>query len=625
MTKTFSNPVSFTDGQRHTNPDPFVLRWCGTYYCYATDEFGVKVSVSKDLVHWTYRGYAISEEEYHYYWAPSVCYRNGIFYMYYSNIPVEEQDCHQQHLKLAKAEHPEGPFIYQKTFFDQFSIDSHPVIRNGEMYLFYSVNDWFGTEEKIAGTCILLDKMSSPEEFEGNPRPVVVPGLAQEIYAANRFGDGRDWYTIEGACPVERDGKYWILYSANAYENVDYFVGTAVAKNKECLSDMEWEKYPDSLTWMPLLKKNEHVEGTGHNTVTKAPNLVDDWIVYHGRNALEELKPGVEQREMRIDPLFYSDKRILCMGPSAGEIEVPQAPKYCLAEQEMLKSERFLTDSPAFYIMELWISALKEHTGARFGIYLDYQDQRNYTELQIYTGRKEIRVISSRDGICMTVLRESLPKDFDYTVPHLIQVQRCCENYLVKLDEDVRMEAVSVMGEVPGKIGVKPYFTKVMLHNFSMTEYAHLSGKTLQKLSSFYCVAHGEILERGLAGTGEMLRLDERKTEEKQQIEQAYTEEFSLEVSSLENEFCFSRGEKELLHLCKRRGSYSVYHFVRGGQEWFLTDSGITETYAFDGDGEMEPIPGNIKMKGLRITDYRYTKNSTETQKVGEKEDPKIQ
>ncbi|MFT4008395.1 MAG: family 43 glycosylhydrolase, partial [Lacrimispora sp.] len=235
---TYCNPVPFSDGRIHTNPDPFILRWCGRYYCYATDERGVKVSISKDMVQWEDKGYAITDSGYHCYWAPSVIYLNGVFYMYYSNIPSETDDCHQQHLKLAKAVSPLGPFVWEKTFFGHFSIDSHPAIWNGKMYMFYSVNDWLGTEEKIAGTCILMDEMLSPEEFAGKPHPVVLPSLRKEIYKENRFGDGRDWYTIEGACPVFRDGGGWLLYSANAYEHEDYFVGTAAAKTRERLDDM---------------------------------------------------------------------------------------------------------------------------------------------------------------------------------------------------------------------------------------------------------------------------------------------------------------------------------------------------------------------------------------------------
>lgn len=39
------------------------MRWCGTYYCYATDGDGVKISISEDLVHWEFKGYAIKEAE----------------------------------------------------------------------------------------------------------------------------------------------------------------------------------------------------------------------------------------------------------------------------------------------------------------------------------------------------------------------------------------------------------------------------------------------------------------------------------------------------------------------------------------------------------------------------------
>ena len=123
--------------------------------------------------------------------------------------------------------------------------------------MFYSVNDWIGTDEKVAGTIILLDEMLSPEQFAGNPKPVLLPTLEQEIFAKDRFGDGRDWYTLEGAATVVHGNHCFLTYSANAYVNVDYFVGTAVAENKENLIDMVWNKYPSNDIWMPLLHKND--------------------------------------------------------------------------------------------------------------------------------------------------------------------------------------------------------------------------------------------------------------------------------------------------------------------------------------------------------------------------------
>ena len=82
----------------------------------------MKVSVSKDLVNWEYKGYAIREEGYKDYWAPSVLYWNGTFYMYYSNIRVEDEDNHQEHLKLATSKNPEEGFVWKKTFFDEFPL-----------------------------------------------------------------------------------------------------------------------------------------------------------------------------------------------------------------------------------------------------------------------------------------------------------------------------------------------------------------------------------------------------------------------------------------------------------------------------------------------------------------------
>jgi len=46
------------------------------------------------------------------------------------------------------------------------------------------------------------------------------------------------------------------------------------------------------------------VEGTGHNSVVKAPNNVDDWVVYHGRNVNKIFDESMEQRQMRMDPLM---------------------------------------------------------------------------------------------------------------------------------------------------------------------------------------------------------------------------------------------------------------------------------------------------------------------------------
>lgn len=585
--KTYCNPVTFTDGRRHTNPDPYVMRWCGRYYCYATDEMGVKVSVSDDLVQWEYRGYAIRDEAYRDYWAPSVIYLNGVFYMYYSNIPAGESDNHMEYLKLAVSRDPEKGFQWKKTFFDKFSIDSHPILWNGKLYLFYSVNDWMGTDDETPGTCILVDEMVSPEEFSGDPRPVLLPGIRQEIFEENRFGDGRPWYTIEGAAPVVRGDYFWLLYSANAYVNVDYYIGSARACIQDDLLDMTWEKCPDNYTWHPFLKRNEEVEGTGHNTVVKAPNMVDDWIVYHGRNAREELKPGLEQREMYIDPLYFNGGKILCFGPTACSMEAP-----ALSEIQMdeftTETQKLLGEASPYYYMELWVSARYSHMGARFGICLEYQDADNYLEVQVFTGRREMKVIRVRGCIRAVLASGKLRKDFDYTVPHLFRVTRSFKDYTIILDDELQLQGA--YGEMYGTLELMPHYSEVTLYSFTLTRTIMLSGKKLQDLSYLYhvspCIADKDgLYENQMILTGSPCK-------------EGYREIFLMRAETPDNrlELCTAEGTQILAQ--KMCGEYSVYHVVQGEKEKFLVE-GVWSQREYEG--------GELILRGLKITEYELT------------------
>lgn len=614
MSRQFYNPVPFSDGKLHTNPDPFVISWCGTYYCYASDEFGVNISRSEDLTQWESLGYAISEKEFHHYWAPSVFYLNGMFYMYYSNIPIEEPDCHKEQLKLAVSDSPEGPFVWKKTFFDRFSIDSHPFMWNGELYMFYSVNDWSGAESRNAGTWILLDKMRTPEEFEGNPHPVIIPSLPQEVYMKDRFGDGRDWYTIEGACTLEHNEKVWLMYSANAYENVDYFVGTTVAEAKPDAKDMVWEKYPDPYTWHPLLKKTDLVEGTGHNTAVKAPNLADDWIVYHGRDTKTERIPGMEQRSMRVDRLLYNGRELFCQGPSVTGAKCPNEPQIRLKDVPVHIDETvFLGDAPQFYRMECWIKADQSHAGSRFGIYLDYQDEKNYLELRVSDGRGQMQIWDCRDGISVKKGCDEVGIGLDFTVPHRIWVQCNGDEFTVRLDERIPVTVICPAKEnvqdQSGRIGAVSYFTEFGICSLSLTEHAQLHHESLQKLGCFYVLEraaeHKNRMEM-ICGDGlsfyESVRLLEKDRPE------AYTEEFELEAVGAEAEVRFLRDDK-VLAAGTFSGSrqeeriFSMYHIVEDGKEYVILKGRKTE--------ETGAVMGNgiVMFSNIRIRNYSFTKN----------------
>lgn len=359
----YMNPVRYADGIVRTDPDPYVMSYRGRYYCYSTDEHQVNVSTSRDLVTWDRLGAALRIPGRSHFWAPCVIYRNGSFHMYVSFRPTGSTDPHDELLHLATSASPEGPFTVVHRFFDTFSIDADVVPdANGGYVMFYSVND-DGPETERIGTVIVGDRLIAPDRLDGAPEPTVTPSIDQEIFEPNRFGDGRDWHTIEGATYIERGNRGYLTYSGNAYEREDYFIGQSSAPlTGAAPHELQWAKYPDADTFHPLVKRSDAVEGTGHNSITTAPNLVDNWIVYHGRSLSEPRQIGTEQRVMRIDPLWFGSRRIYADAPSCGLRPVPAVPH---AEERdlVIDGEALLADELQSFVAEVWVGPEPFHAG----------------------------------------------------------------------------------------------------------------------------------------------------------------------------------------------------------------------------------------------------------------------
>ena len=181
--------------------DPFILEYNNEFYIFASaqaEEKGVACYKSQSLMgNYEFLGVVFSLEGHKEYWAPSVIQIDDTFYMYVSTMKNEEDDAHMQTMKVASAKHPAGPYTYLNDLIAPFSIDSHPVLNESGLFLFYSMNDY---ESDKAGTKIVLDKMVSPTKIYGTPKDAVIPSLEEEIFMKNRFKEGQDWYTIEGAC-----------------------------------------------------------------------------------------------------------------------------------------------------------------------------------------------------------------------------------------------------------------------------------------------------------------------------------------------------------------------------------------------------------------------------------------
>jgi len=509
--RTYTNPVGYVDGVVRTNPDPFVLRFRGRYWCYSSDEAGVNVSVSSDLVVWRSLGHALVVEGRRHYWAPCVIHVDGTFWMYFSNRPAGSDDPHEEILQVATSARPEGPFTVRRAFFDTFSIDPHVIRdpRTGEYVMFYSANNVTGLTSKNAGTSILVDRMVAMDQLLGQARPVVVPTLDEEIFERDRFGDGRDWYTIEGATYFSHHDTAFLTYSGNAYTGENYFIGYSRDALSGPIADLSWRKYPADDVYAPLVRRNAEVEGTGHNSVVRAPNLVDQWIVYHGRAATQALDRAVEQRVMRIDQLFHDGDRLTTDAPTWEAQQAPAAPTVfdafagtqldpawtVVAGEVALHDDSLRTSRSGqtmavhgrpfrYMTAEVHLRAQASDADARLGFVPIYHDDEHYVILLLDAATSTLQAIAVHGGISVVLAAAPLG-GIDLATWHAMRVDRTFDLLEVRLD-DVEMLTVQTGDDRRARIGLAAVGTAAWFSAVTATEHLDLSGSRLSLLPRMF-------------------------------------------------------------------------------------------------------------------------------------------
>lgn len=285
--------------------DPYIIKGNdGRYYLYATE--GQIYSSDSLMGTWEYEGIGLRMPGQKVCWAPSVLELDGRYYMYYSSLDEDCEDEHGQAMRIAVSDSPKGPFEYEKTILPPFAIDAHVVSTPSGLYMFYCSND---EEAERAGTRIMCDKMTNPYTMEGSPVCAVPPTLDEEIYMRDRFRPGQHWHTVEGAFYFYHEGVHFLMYSGACYQNPTYFIGYCVADGPEDadLRTLDWKKYPDDHTYAPLLRKNEFIEGTGHNSVIFDHGKC--YIVYHGRD-YGDIDLNEDTRSARIDEMQIDGKKL---------------------------------------------------------------------------------------------------------------------------------------------------------------------------------------------------------------------------------------------------------------------------------------------------------------------------
>lgn len=324
--------------------DPSVITVGDTFYLYATnaelnpDCTSIRAWRSKNLSEWEALGpvfvpardaWAVNNL-----WAPEVIGRDGAYYMYYSGHDLATKT---MKIGVAVSDSPAGPFhelegefngkTYTRTEcpfdFGFPAIDPQPFADDdGSVYLYFS-RDQVNRESSVFG-CKLEEDMVTVTDLTESAliRPSQEWEYPQLSYRWN-----------EAPFVFKREGKYYMTYSANYYENRLYAVGVAVSDSP--LSGFEKAEYN------PVLAADSDwafVSGTGHNSIFPSPDGTELWIAYHSHIDVEN---GGSERKINFDRVAFDGDRMYVCGPSV----TPQAlPSGCSPYRNLAPEAEIASD-----------------------------------------------------------------------------------------------------------------------------------------------------------------------------------------------------------------------------------------------------------------------------------------
>lgn len=253
-----------------------------------------------------------------------------------------------------------------------------------------------------------------------------------------------------------------------------------------------------------------------------------------------------------------------------------------------------------FYRCEYWISAVQNHIGCRYDIYLAWSNTQNYVKLQIHSGRSTCEMIECVNAVEQVLFSEKLEQNYDYTVPHCICVDRKKDKYTVILDEKYCFCAYAHRYDSQRKdrLGIEAYFSDLTLHSFAVTETFDLIGKDLVYLDENYRLEQNvNVDDEGMAPKRHVLNMKSKLTKSD------YVEEIQLEAVDHHGCVCIEIGEKNMTFMENEMGRYAIYRIADGDFSHLWVNGKEIKDFTDNGNTGM-----NLQLKNTRILQYCYTK-----------------
>lgn len=240
--------------------DPSILLDDSTYYIYGTSHanIGFQTYSSTDLVNWKgpngilEGGFVFKKGAANFgdkgFWAPHVFKHENKYYMAYTA---------NEYIAIATAPTPNGPFVQHpksRIPSDVHMIDPFFFSDDGKLYLYHVRLD--GSNK------IYVAEMDQKIGF------IKKETLTHCITAGEDAWENVNhdkWTVAEGPTVIKKAGTYFLLYSANGYENQDYAIGYATAKTPTG----PWKRYEGN----PIIHRSkiklgdQPLFGTGHGDI----------------------------------------------------------------------------------------------------------------------------------------------------------------------------------------------------------------------------------------------------------------------------------------------------------------------------------------------------------------------
>jgi beta-xylosidase len=214
-------------------------------------------------------------------WAPSIVQKDGWYYLFFGANDIQN-DQQAGGIGVARSRKPEGPFIDHlgKPLIDRFHNGAQPI----DQFVF--------RDEKDGAWYIVY----------GGWRHCNIARLNNDFTGFIPFADGSVFKEItptgyvEGAYMLQKDGKYYFMWSEGGWTGPNYAVAYAVGTSPFG---------PFERVGKILQQDSTVATGAGHHSVLHVPGTSKYFMVYHRRPLGETDR---DHRVVSIDEMHFDER-----------------------------------------------------------------------------------------------------------------------------------------------------------------------------------------------------------------------------------------------------------------------------------------------------------------------------